>query len=280
MHFWPFYPPSLCHTLAAMGMGCACFGWRWRVAFALVCACRPGYRCPPGSTSPTAEPCQFGYTSPAGAALCHPAGAVPLRIPEWDFPLSYGVSGITAVAYADITGDGVPEVFFGLGGEPAVSLLLYNRDMSENDTLPTNTAYGVHALAVADFNGDSFPDIVTLGQRTEGASVLEFRPSYLLPTTDASASSLVLSFGPLESLDTAVYMPPVVAAADCWLFQFETKTGDWDGDGDVDLAIVQIRSGNTSMWVAVFCVHPCTSILAGRPPVLRAFRDSGAGGAP
>jgi hypothetical protein len=78
----------------------------------------------------------------------------------------------SAVAVADMNGDGIPDIVAAIGGSDTVTVLLGNGD----GTFPTHQTFPVGsypaALSVADLNGDGRPDIITANPSSDTVSVL------------------------------------------------------------------------------------------------------------
>jgi hypothetical protein len=91
-------------------------------------------------------------------------------------PVQYFVPGSCSVAVADFDRDGRPDIVTaGRAGEPpynTVSVLLGNGDGSFAPPLTYEVGQAPLSVAVGDFNGDDFPDLVTANFESDNVSVL------------------------------------------------------------------------------------------------------------
>lgn len=132
----------------------------------------------------------------------------------------FGVCVRTAIV--DLDGDGVKEVVI-LDADitDSKAVVLKNADRKGGSwtriSLPQSFTYGsLHALSVADLNGDSRPDIITNEQEE------------LLPTGRENPRWIMW-----ENLGGGEFMERILL--DQKLGGHELQTGDVDGDGDIDV---------------------------------------------
>jgi hypothetical protein len=112
---------------------------------------------------------------------------------------------------------------------------------------PPDGDVGVLALAVADFNGDSFPDILTLGNRSLDVTVLDFVPSYWSPDTGltwgAAAGGARWQIKQVNVLPDGGYVRGGAV--------FALLCGDLDGDGDLDVVVAGRRNTDLAVYVVM-----------------------------
>ena len=132
----------------------------------------------------------------------------------------FGVCVRTAIA--DLDGDGKPEIVI-LDADITESraVVLKNADGKGGawikSSLPQSFTYGsLHALAVADFNNDGRPDIITIEQEE------------LLPAGRENPRCVIW-----ESLGHGEFKERIILHQK--LGGHELQVGDVDGDGDIDV---------------------------------------------
>lgn len=140
----------------------------------------------------------------------------------------YSVSGPGSVAIADVNGDGRLDLvvgYVGLGaGTAGIAIFLGKGDGTFQEPANYPTASGVGAVAVADFNGDSHPDIV---YTTYGSSATN-PISILLGDGKGNFTAAGAAF---SSGGDAVYV----------------AVGDFNGDGKLDLATGNFNDATVSI---------------------------------
>jgi hypothetical protein len=144
-------------------------------------------------------------------------------------PQTFAVGNLpSAVAVGDFNGDGRPDLVVANVNSNFLSVLLNTTPVGSStptfgvqQTFATDAA--VHAVAVADFNGDGRPDIVA----SHDGDVLVF-----LNTTPIGSS--VLSFAPAKTFAVGTRANAVVV-------------GDFNGDGRPDIATANNGDGTVSV---------------------------------
>jgi len=168
-------------------------------------------------------------------------------------PVTYGSGGLApnSVAVADVNGDGKPDIVVGNcastssadcgDGDGVVGVLLGNGDGTFRSavTFSSGGSY-VRALAVADVNGDSRPDVVVTNCAPSGAGACAARGlvGVLLGNGDGT-------FQPAVTYDSGGWGPGQVAVADV------------NGDGKPDLLVGNCGSS------ACFVDHQKVGVLLG-----------------
>ncbi len=158
----------------------------------------------------------------------------------------------TAVAVADVNGDGIPDLIVAnlTLGPDGVSVLLGNADGTFQPAVNYNTGSAPCAMAIADFNGDGYPDIAVVDEDSDTVTIL-------LNNGNGTFT--------LKSSPATGHMPISVVA------------GDFNGDGIVDLAVsnnnlsgtgsvsILIGNGDGTFHTAVpYAIHDQpTQIVAG-----------------
>jgi hypothetical protein len=95
-----------------------------------------------------------------------------------------------AVAVADVTGNGIPDIIVTNYASGDISVLLGRGDGTFEPQRRFNATAGVFAMAVGDLNGDSIPDLVVVGSTASQGEVAvllgrgdgTFRPPLLFPS--------------------------------------------------------------------------------------------------
>jgi hypothetical protein len=181
----------------------------------------------------------------------------PTVTPSFAAPQTFpGGSGFNSVAVADVNGDGNPDLITANGSAGPVSVLL-------NTTAPGATVASFappqtfnkgdnpNLVAVAHFNGDGRPDLITA--KVGGTSV-----SVLLNTTASGA--VALSFAPPQTFPTG---PGLIFLA----------VADLNGDGKPDL----ITTDTMRVFVLLNTTAPGAAALSFAPPQTAITTASGVG---
>ena len=226
--------PSAYNATCGYGYACPAGSTNGTVA-----ACAPGYFCPVGTGNATAAKCYAaaatatawasnGTTStlvaatPIGTALlagtrtgvdvgCNDS---PSRLPAAMTTPGSGAGVVTAVALADVTLDGVPDLVALLVNG---SLLVAGNDGRDSFAGPgVVVATGVAAFTVLDVDADGAVDLVVYQSTGDGA---------VFGNTGAA------SLGGLFARRSSPSLPPLVGVARLAAF-------DVDGDGAVDIVAV------------------------------------------
>ncbi len=167
----------------------------------------------------------------------------------------------SAIAVADLNGDGIPDVVVANFLDGTVSVFLANAD----GTFQPLRTFGVSdeptSIAVGDFNGDGIPDLAVANAGNQGGVV-----SVLLGVGDGSFQPQQ-TFGPL---------PEPIAVA----------VGDFNGDGIPDLAVADAGAGSLADTVSVLLgngdgsFQPPQAFPAGEEPIAVAVGDFNGDGVP
>jgi hypothetical protein len=123
----------------------------------------------------------------------------------------------SALAWADVDGDGFPELAVGCLGCP---VRVYANQGGTLEATPSWTSTeddGTVALAWADWDGDGWPELMT-GNKPWAASGGD------------GANRLY------DNVDGELEATPLWSSSATWA-TFAVRWGDWDGDGDPDLAV-------------------------------------------
>jgi len=154
-----------------------------------------------------------------------------------------------SVVLADLDGDTIPDVvtanngFFGGGDD--VSVLLGNGDGTFRSATAFEVGFGPSSVAIADFDGDTIPDLVAANISSEDVSVLLGNGD----GTFQSATDFVVGDSPLVG-------PISVAVA------------DFDGDMILDLVTANVYSNNVSVLMGNGdgSFQPAIAFVAGDEP--------------
>jgi hypothetical protein len=138
-----------------------------------------------------------GQSATLGMTVGQPTGPVFPSATTYAAP-----GGPTCVTYADLNGDGIPDMIFGNGSSDSVGVRLGLGGGAFGPETDYATGGPMYAIAVADLNGDGKLDVVTANYSSQTISVLfgngdgTLQPSPAgAPTTyyDTGATSLVLA---------------------------------------------------------------------------------------
>ncbi len=165
----------------------------------------------------------------------------------------------TALAVADVNGDGTPDLVIVNKSNSTVNVLLGNGDGTFQDPLTVATGAGPTAVTVADVNGDGNPDLITADSDGNTVSVLlgngdgSFQPPLTYAVGSSPASVIVDDFNGDGIPDLAVanarsdtvsvllgngdgtFQPPLTYAVG--VSPALLVAGDFNGDGYPDLAV-------------------------------------------
>jgi len=137
----------------------------------------------------------------------------------------YGAGGVGPhiLITTDINLDGILDLVSANRGSSDVSVLLGRGDGTFRKAIVSSTGAntGPYSIAVADFNLDGVPDVVTANFMTNNASVL-------LGVGDGSFAA-------------------AIDAGPTGLFSYGTVAGDFDGDGKPDFATANASSNNVTV---------------------------------
>jgi hypothetical protein len=136
---------------------------------------------------------------------------------------AYNVGSLPhSVAVADVNGDGYLDIFTANPGSNSVTVLLGNGTgaFAAAPGGPFTVGSNPQSVAVADFDGDGNPDIVTANNGGNSVSVL---------LGNGSGGFVAAAGSPFTAGTT-----PISAV-----------TGDFDGTGDTDIAIASVGGGGT-----------------------------------
>ena len=153
-------------------------------------------------------------------------------------------SGVSAVAVADVNGDGNPDMVV-VGG--SVSVFLGNGDGTFQ--APMNYAIAGSSIAIADLNGDGKPDLV-IGTSTGVAILLgmgngKFQTAFTY--TVAAGQVVIGDFNGDGKLDVITSGGTVLLGKGNGTFQLgpsfsptgsSVAAGDFNGDGKLDLVVI------------------------------------------
>ncbi len=196
--------------------------------------------------------------------------------------VSYGVGVYPlCVAVSDFNGDGKRDLVVANGGsgpdfsDSSISVLLGN---GGGTFLPAvNYRAGAHCqfVAVADFNGDTKPDLIVANSASANVSLLfgngdgTFQPAVSYSAGAAPQSLAVADFNGDGKFDLAVanfgsrpdytnagisvllgngngsFQPPVLYALGAFAYSVSVAVDDFNGDGELDVAVANGTSGGT-----------------------------------
>ncbi len=236
----------------------------------------------------------------AGNPLAPPQGGLGLTAVA---PVTVGKAA-TALAVADLDGDGIPDLVYTDEADNLVQVLLANGNGTFTALAPINAGPSPHGVAVADVNGDGIPDLVVtndlpggfvtvlLGQGDGIFSPLKAVPAGSHPVAVAVADvtgdgkpDLVVADGGNASVsllagngDGTFQLPRSVDAPN----PDAVAVADLTGDGQPDVALVE---GFTPGRVAVFPVAggaflPPSSLGVDSRPTALAVTDLNGDGLP
>jgi uncharacterized Fe-S cluster protein YjdI len=223
-----------------------------------------------------ANSCQSGSS---GASNCTAGGEVSVLLTNGNgtfqssVAYSSGGSAALSVTVADVNGDGIPD------------LIVANECVSSNDCttgnvgillgvgdgtfrLPVNypAGYGSYSVAIADFNGDGFPDLAVANQCVSVNSCNNGAVTILLNNGNGTfQAGTTYSSGGQGAVSVAIKdlngdgFPDVVLANQC-LTRFNCNIGGvsillGNGDGTLKTAVTYNSGGYSALAVAVADVN-------------------------
>jgi hypothetical protein len=138
----------------------------------------------------------------------------------------------SSVSIGDFNGDRSPDVAVANRFSYDVSILI--NTTATGATTPSfapkvdfNTGGRTYSLSIGDFNGDGSPDVATANRGSDTTSIL-------INTTPTGATTP--TFAPKVDLNTGS-------------FPREVSIGDINGDGSLDVAVANLYSGTTSIFI-------------------------------
>ena len=148
--------------------------------------------------------------------------------PAANSPISTGISGAIYLAVADFNGDGIDDIAVANNASSSVAVLLGS--VSGVFTQPVGSPFSVGggplSLAVADFNGDGFPDLAASIYGTNSVTVLLGTGTGVFNQAGGSPFSLG------SGSDTV-----------------DLVTADFNNDGMADLAVTNFTPGNVTVFL-------------------------------
>ncbi len=151
---------------------------------------------------------------------------------------SSGGSSLTAVAVADLNGDGKPDLVAANGGDSSLGVLLGNGDGTFKPAVTyASGAFDPVAVAVADVNGDGKPDLLVTNLCASGCDNI-FPPQ--------GSVSVLLGKGDGTFRNAVTY-------ASGGYFSFSIAVADLNGDGRRDIVVTNWCDSNVNIGN---CDHP------------------------